>query len=107
MTPYVLLAAIPYLAIAAYDFWLHETDRKVPRLESLFHGFVAIGVTLFLGFATFRLHVPAAVALAALLIAALVDELKFHGELDPREKRLHYCGGAALAFCMGVWVWTI
>ena len=107
MVPYVLLAAIPYLAIAGYDFWLHETDRQVPRDESLFHAVVALGVTVFLIAATLGQHLVAGIALGLLLPAAIIDELWFHGGLDPREHRLHFLGGLALAFCIGVWVWTI
>ena len=107
MVPYVLLAAVPYLAIAGYDFWLHETDRQVPRVESLFHAATALGVATFLAMATIGEHLLAGIALAVLLISAVVDEVWFHGGLDPRERRLHFLGGAALAFCIGVWVWTI
>lgn len=104
---WVLLAAVPYLAIAGYDFYLHETDRRVPRVEGLFHGGIAVGVTVFLAAAAAGRNVAAGVALAVLLIAALVDEFWFHGELDGRERRLHHVGGLALAFCIGVWLWTI
>ena len=107
MVSYVLLAAIPYLAIAGYDFWLHETDRKVPRIESLFHAATATGVIVFLLCATIGANLPAGIALSVLLVTALVDELWFHGGLDARERRLHYLGGVALAFCIGVWLWTI
>lgn len=107
MVPYVLLAAIPYLAIAGYDFWLHETDRQVPRVESLFHAGIALGVAAFLTTATLGQNLLAGIALGMLLVAAVVDEVWFHGGLDPRERRLHYFGGLALAFCIGVWVWTI
>ena len=103
----VLLAAVPYLAIAGYDFWLHETDREVPRTESLFHAAVAGGVAVFLVAATVGRNSIAAAALVILLIAAAVDELKFHKNLDAREKRLHWVGGVALAGCIGVWLWTI
>ena len=104
---WVLLAAVPYLAISGYDFWLHETDRKVPRAESLFHGGIAVGVVVFLASAAVGRNSMAAVALVVLLIAAIVDEVSFHANLHAKEKRLHYIGGLALAFCIGVWLWTI
>lgn len=104
---WVLPAAIPYLGIAGYDFWLHETDRQVPRIESYFHAGIAIGVVCFLTMATLGHNVIAAVALVVLLVAAVVDELCFHQHLDIREKRLHHVGGLGLAFCIGVWLWTI
>lgn len=104
---WVLVAALPYLAIAGYDFWLHETDRQVPRAESLFHGGIAVGVTVFLAAAALGRNGLAAAALTVLLVAAVVDEVRFHAELDVREKRLHYVGGLALFSCIGVWLWTI
>lgn len=105
--PYILPAAIPYLAIAGYDFWLHETDREVPRVESLFHVGIAAGIAVFLTFASLAYNKVAAVALIILLIAAGIDEIRFHSDLDFREKRLHFAGGLALAFCIGVWLWTL
>jgi len=104
---WVLPAAVPYLAIASYDFWLHETDRQVPRMESAYHVTIASSVLLFLTLAALGRNLAASVALAILLVAAVVDELRFHADLDAREKRLHFLGGVALAFCIGVWLWTI
>ena len=104
---WVLPAAVPYLAIAGYDFWLHETDRQVPRSESIFHVTIAVSVAAFLALAALGLNGAAAVALTVLLVAALIDELRFHGSLPAREKRLHYLGGGGLAFCVSVWLWTI
>ena len=104
---WVLIAAVPYLAIAGYDFWLHETDRQVPRVEQYYHAGIAIGVFLFLSTAALGYNLVAAISLAILLVAAAVDELRFHGDLDKHEKRLHHIGGLALFFCIGVWQWTI
>lgn len=104
---WVLLAALPCLAIAGYDFWLHETDRKVPRAEALFHGGIAVGVVTFLTSAALGYNVVATFSLVVLLVAAVVDEVRFHANLDIREKCLHFAGGLALAFCIGVWIWTI
>lgn len=103
---WVLLAAVPYLAIAGYDFWLHETDRQVPRGESYYHGAIILGVSTFLVTAALGWNVAATVALLVLIVAATVDELRYHSDLDVREKRLHYFGGLALTFCIGVWLWT-
>ena len=104
---WVLVAAIPYLAVAGYDFWLHETHRSVPRIEGCFHAVIVTGVGVFLAASAMGYNRVAGSSLACLLLAAAVDELRFHGGLDARERRLHYAGGAALAFCIGVWVWTI
>lgn len=104
---WVLLAAIPYVAIAAYDFRIHDTDRRVPPVERTCHAVVISSVMLFLILAATGLNASAVVVLVILLIAAVIDELAFHADLDVRERRLHFVGGAALAFCIGVWFWTI
>ncbi len=105
--PWVLLAAAPYLAIAGYDFWLHETDRLVPRVEGWFHAGIAVGVTAFLTSATLGYNLLAVISLVMLLIAAIVDEVRFHADLESHERRLHHAGGLALVFCIGVWLWMI
>ena len=104
---WVLLAAIPYAAIAGYDFWLHETDRQVPPVEGTFHATIITSVLLFLTLAALGRNLAASIVLVVLLLAAAIDEFRFHGDLDPHEKRLHFVGGAALAFCIGTWLWTI
>ena len=104
---WVLLAALPYAAIAAVDFRLHETDRQVPPVERACHATVISSVLLFLGLAALGQNTAAAIVLAVLLVAAVIDEVVFHGDLHAHEKRLHMMGGGALAFCIGVWLWTI
>lgn len=104
---WVLPAAIPYIAIASYDFWLHESDRSVPKTEGLLHGVIITGVALFLVLATLGQVFLATLALSILFVAATFDELIYHGDLKIHEKRLHWFGGGALAFCVGVWIWTI
>ncbi len=104
---WVLIAALPYIAVAAYDFRLHDTDRRVPPVERACHAAVITGVLLFLIFAAVGQNTGAAIVLVILLIAAVIDEFVFHADLDAHEKRLHMMGGAALAFCIGVWIWTI
>jgi hypothetical protein len=104
---WVLLAAIPYIAIAAYDFRIHDTDRRVPPVERACHAIVISSVLLFLILAAVGRNFSAAVVLVIMLSAAVIDEFLFHGYLVAPEKRLHTIGGAALAFCIGVWIWTI
>ena len=104
---WVLLAAIPYAAIAAYDFRIHDKDRRVPPVERTCHAVVISSVLLFLFLAATGYNVLAVVVLGVLLVAAAFDEVVFHGDLDAHERRLHFVGGAALAFCIGVWFWTI
>lgn len=104
---WVLLAAIPYIAIAAYDFRIHDTDRRVPPVERACHAIIITSVVLFLVLAAVGQNFSAAVVLVIMLIAAVIDEFVFHADLDAHEKRLHTMGGTALAFCIGVWIWTI
>ena len=104
---WVLVAALPYIAIAAYDFRIHETDRRVPPVERAFHSVTITTVLLFLLLAAIGQIVAAAVTLVVMLIAAAIDEFQFHADLDPHERRLHFLGGAAWMFCIGVWLWTI
>lgn len=104
---WVLISAVPYVAIAAYDFRIHDTDRDVPSVERICHATVISSVVLFLCLAAFGKNTAAVIVLAILLVAATIDEVVFHGSLDLHERRLHFAGGAALAFCIGVWLWTI
>lgn len=104
---WVLPAAVPYIAVAGYDFYLHGADRQVPAVERRFHAVIITSVVLFLTLASVGENLAAGIVLAVLLGAAAVDELKFHGGLATHERRLHFVGGAALAFCIGVWLWTI
>lgn len=103
---WILVAAVPYLVIAGYDFCLHESDRNVPRLEAQFHAVIIVSVAAFLISATLGWNRAAAIALLVLIPAAAVDELRFHKNLNTGEKRVHVLGGLALMFCIGVWFWT-
>lgn len=104
---WVLPAAVPYLLIAGYDFWLHENDRRVPHTEGVFHAIIISSVLAFLATAALGWDAIATAALAILIVAAVVDEVLFHADLDAHEKQLHNFGGIALLFCIGVWLWTI
>lgn len=104
---WVLAAATPYAAIASYDFWLHETDRQVPRVERALHAVTITSVLLFLVSAALGNNLAASVVLVILLVSAAIDELRFHANLDSHERQVHLLGGVALAFCIGVWFWTI
>jgi len=106
MNYWVSVAAVPYLVIAGYDFWLHDNDRQVPRAEAVFHAVVITAVITFLASATLGWNLVAKVALFVLLPAAAVDEIRFHGGLGAHERRIHFLGGGALAACIGVWIWT-
>ena len=104
---WVLVAALPYIAIAAYDFRIHETDRSVPAAERACHAVTITTVLLFLLLAALGQNAAAGLTLVVMLMAASIDEFQFHADLDPHERRLHFMGGAAWLFCIGVWLWTI
>ena len=94
----------PYFAVAAYDGWLHEKARKVPISEQCFHATAALSLPVLLwGLYAGR----SAVALAGLTIfalAALIDEVRFHGPLAQHERRLHFIGYVCFAgFAATAW----
>jgi hypothetical protein len=111
MTPairLVLLAAalVPYAALAGFDAWMHERDRRVPRLEQVLHGAAALTFLAFL-FGVFRHHTL--LALVSLCLFAAVsawDELGFHGGLAARERRVHFAAYGALGLFVAVWALT-
>ena len=92
----------PYLALAAYDGWLHEKARRVPFAEQIFHAIAALSLPMLLwGLYAGRTRF-AAVALAVFACAACVDELRFHKPLDRHERRLHFCAYAFFGFFVAV-----
>ena len=96
---------LPYLALSAWDGWLHEKARRVPRVEQWLHAllFVSAGALIFGAFTVRPL-----VALAGLAVfapAALADELGFHGGLDSRERRLHHVAYACFAGFVAMAAW--
>ena len=104
---WVLVAALPYIAIAAYDFRIHETDRRVPTAERACHAVTITAILLFLLLAALGMNIAAAVTLVVMLIAAAIDEFQFHAYLEAYERNVHFMGGVAWMFCIGVWLWTI
>ena len=101
----LLISFLPYLGLAAYDGWLHEKARKVPMLEQCFHATLAISLTL-LVWSLFSSHRQYAIpALCFFTVAALVDELGFHGQLERHERKLHHIAYACFALFVGVAFW--
>ena len=96
---------VPYLALSAYDGWLHEKARRVPRVEQLLHAALALSaIAIIAGLFTHRawLAVP---ALAVFAPAAIADEWGFHGPLERRERRLHHVAYASFAGFLLVAAW--
>ena len=99
------LALLPYLAAAGVDAWMHERDRRVPRVEQLLHAALAITITVFLA-AVFSAHAIAAlIALAAFLAFLAWDELGFHQGIARVERRVHAISWILLAGFVAAWWW--
>ncbi len=103
----IILVAMPYTAIAAYDFWLHKSDRDVPKIERWLHAIILMSVGLFIVFAAASKDLLAAISLAVLIPAAVADEFGYHRHLRLHERRIHIVGGVSLLALIGVWLWTI
>jgi hypothetical protein len=98
-------ALTPYLVLVSIDAWMHEAERKVPRVERWLH--YSAGA-LFLGFliALFRGAAGIALALFAVFVALTIwDAVGFHRYLAARERRVHFAAYAALAMFVCVWGW--
>jgi hypothetical protein len=98
------LSALPYLALAGADAWIHERGRRVPRLEQWVHGGLALTMTLFLAAVLLGRTYVAVGALAGFLGLLAWDELAFHRAIARPEKRLHVLSWLALAGFVGIWL---
>ena len=97
------LALLPYATLAAYDGWLHERARRVPRVEQWLHAGAAVSLLVFVG-AVFRAQtLLALIALALFAPIAAADEIGFHGTLAWRERRVHFLSYAALGVFLLAW----
>jgi len=92
-------ALVPYLIAALYDGWLHEKARRVPKVEQALHATIAVSLLVLLP-SLFNGHpIAARISLCCFLLAAFVDEWRYHGPLETRERRLHFVAyGCFLAF---------
>jgi len=103
--PLLGAALTPYLVLVSIDAWMHEAERKVPRVERWLHYCAG---ALFLGFliALFRDATWLARALfAAFAVLTVWDAVGFHRHLAARERRVHFAAYVALAFFVGAWAW--
>lgn len=96
-------ALTPYAVLAAFDGWLHEKARRVPRLEQALHALAAAGVLAFLICVFAARDGLATIALAVFALAAVFDEFGFHRDLDMRERRVHFAAYVAFALFVVVW----
>ena len=99
------LALVPYLAAAGVDAWMHERDRRVPRVEQWLHAALAASLAAFLA-AVFTAHPAFALgALAAFLACLAWDELGFHRGIGAVERRVHVVSWVLLAGFVAAWWW--
>jgi hypothetical protein len=96
---------LPYLALSAYDGWLHEKARRVPRAEQALHAALALSAAGFIYGLFYERAWLALWALAVFVPAACIDEFGFHGLLESRERRLHHVAYASFAVFAGVAAW--
>lgn len=101
---WLVLALIPYAALAGFDAWLHEKARVVPPVEKLLHAGLALCLIAFLGGVFASAGALALIALAVLVPLALADEIGFHRELAPNERRVHFASYGALGVFVLVWI---
>jgi hypothetical protein len=94
---------LPYLAAVAADAWLHDRGRHVPRLERWAHGGLAAAMTLFLASVFLRRTQIAVGALVGFFGLLAWDELAFHRNIGPRERRVHATAWVALAGFLAFW----
>lgn len=101
----LVLSLLPYLALAAWDGWLHEKARRVPRVEQALHGLLFMSAACIIFGVFSGRSLLALVAIAVFALAAAADELGFHGPLEQRERRLHHVAYASFAGFLGVAFW--
>lgn len=102
---WLALAFAPYLALAAYDGWLHEKARVVPRVEKVLHAGLFFSLAAFVILVA-RARTSAALAvLAVFLVFLVIDELGYHATLARTERRIHWTADAFLAGFVAFWLW--
>jgi hypothetical protein len=101
------LAALPYLALAGVDAWMHERARKVPALERAIHYVSAVALIGFIAGALRGQRSLAVSSLAVFVALLAFDEVGFHARIARSERRLHFAAYGALAFLIVVWQWTV
>ena len=102
---WLALAFLPYFSLAAYDGWLHEKARVVPRVEKWLHAGLFVFLVAFIFF-VIRAHTrPALIAFAVFTAFLLIDELGYHAPLARHERHIHWLADAALGGFVLFWLW--
>jgi len=106
-------AFLPYLVLAAWDGWLHEKARTVPKVEQALHAALFFSVCAVV-YGVFSGQPPWAWSgLLVFSVAGLLDEFGFHGALERRERRLHHaaylCFAGFILVCwwVGMFPWPL
>ena len=95
------LGVIPYLVLVVVDAWMHERAREVPTLERITHYVSAVALLAFLA-----RDLLALASLAVFIVLMAFDELGFHKDIAPSERRVHFAAYAALTVFIAIWRWT-
>jgi hypothetical protein len=101
----LFISFLPYLSLAAYDGWLHEKARKVPKVEQGFHALLALSLVALLWSLFSSQSEFALISLGVFATAAIVDELGFHQQLARHERRLHHLAYGCFSLFIVVAFW--
>jgi hypothetical protein len=94
--PLLILAAVPFMVLAALDLRFHLRSRKPSKLEDLLHLLLGLGQVVLIASGV-RGDLPRlAVATGVVLVFGALDEFGFHHDLPARESDLHAKGHLAL-----------
>jgi len=100
------LGVIPYLGLVVVDAWMHERSREVPTVERITHYVSAVALLAFLAGAFLDRDSLALASLAVFIVLMAFDELGFHKDVAPSERRVHFAAYAALTVFIAIWRWT-
>jgi len=105
--PTLFILALPYLGLAAYDLWMHNHERLVPKLERILHNVILPLIIAFIVLACFGFNQYAKVVMLICFPCMLIDEVVYHKDLHIKEKRVHQQAGLSLIVFTGYWLWMI
>lgn len=106
MTPnwLLLMSLTPYLAVMAYDIWLHANHRKVPPKEQRVHHISVALLSVFVITSVIGLNRIAAIVFICTIPVMLYDEVMFHKMLSKHERAVHSIAGLCLLGFIAVWI---